>query len=101
MRGYQAPPTQYSMWNLIGDIGNEKNEKVDMAIKDVKSKGQIKENQVEEPKGRITEITISKTIQDERYEPIRIELTSTVGETEDVEDVHDYLKETVMYLINK
>lgn len=52
-------------------------------------------------KGRITEITVSKTIQEGNYEPLRVELTSTVGETEDVEEVYDYLKETAEYLLNK
>jgi hypothetical protein len=50
-------------------------------------------------KGRITEMVYSRTRQVADYEPERLEIKSTVGESEDPEDVYLYLKQTAEYLL--
>lgn len=52
-------------------------------------------------KGRVTKVLVSRTRQVENYEPVRVELESTVGEHEEVEDVYDYLRGLADYLLHK
>lgn len=50
-------------------------------------------------KGKITQVSFSKNRDMGNFIHEKIELTSTVGESEEVEDVIKYLREEVEYLL--
>jgi hypothetical protein len=60
----------------------------------------IKDNTVQ-ARGRVVSFSVSKTVQEQQFEPVKLDIQYELAPDEDIEDAYDYVKEMALYLINK